>query len=111
MSGGNASGGYEVTAGDLQTHVQAVTQVAATVGQALSAAQQVTLGTGAYGMICGPLFVPIVQAVSSPGIVTLNVAQQAMNTIAQNLRQTITSYQAVEQTNAGSFTAIHGSAR
>jgi hypothetical protein len=111
MSGGNGSSGYQVTASDLQTHVQSIQQVAATVGQALSAAQQVTVGVQAYGMICGPLFVPIVLAVSAPGLVTLGLAQQAMNTIAQNVQQTAATYQSAEQRNAASFTSINRGSR
>jgi uncharacterized protein YukE len=107
MSGGNGAG-YQVTTSELHAHVTSVQQVANTLGQALSAAEQVTVGVGAYGMICGPLFVPIVLAVSAPGLVTLGLAQQAVNSIAEGVRATAAGYESVEQGNKGSFTTLDG---
>lgn len=102
----DSSGGYQVSTADLRTHVAAVQQVASTLGEAMSAAQQVTLGVQAYGMICGPLFVPIVMAVSAPGLVTLKLAQDAVNTIATNIQQTAQNYETTEHGNASSLNAI-----
>lgn len=110
MSGGNGSAGYQVSTSELAAHVKSVQQVASTLGQALSAAEQVTMGVQAYGMICGPLFIPIVLAVSTPGLVTLGLAQQTVNSIAQAVQETAASYQTVEQGNAGSFTTLAGGA-
>ncbi|HVV20386.1 MAG TPA: type VII secretion target [Pseudonocardiaceae bacterium] len=98
--------GYAVTTDSLHTHATSVQQVASTLSEALSAAEQVTMGVQAYGMICGPLFVPIVLAVSAPGLVTLKLAQNAVNTIASNVEQTAKNYETVEQTNAGSLSSI-----
>jgi len=113
MSSPNGSGGgsgYQVSTAELAQHVTAVQQVATTLGQAVSAAQQVTVGVQAYGMICGPLFVPIVMAVSAPGLITLGLAQQAVNSIAENVRKTATSYDTVEQSNATSFNTLRDGA-
>ena len=57
--------------------------VSQTLGQALSAAEQVSMGVEAYGLICGPLFVPMVLAVSAPGLVTLGLAKQAMGSMSE----------------------------
>src|SRR2546430_7717759 len=96
----NGSGGYEVRPDELATHAKAVDQVAQTLGQALSAAEQVTVGVQAYGLICGPLFVPMVLAVSAPGLVTLGLARQAMGSVSESVNKAATSYQNAEQAHA-----------
>lgn len=96
-SGGAGGAGYQVRTDELATHSQAVSQVAATLGQALSAAEQVTMGVEAYGMICGPLFVPIVLAVSAPGLVTLGLSKKAMDDISQSVSAAASSYESTEQ--------------
>ncbi|KAA2265094.1 hypothetical protein F0L68_05385 [Solihabitans fulvus] len=101
-------GGYQVSTGQLQSHATSVQQVAATLGQALSAAQQVALSTQAYGMICGPLFVPIVMAVSAPGVAALQLAQQSINSVADEVKNTAAHYETVDQSNSASFTTIQG---
>src|SRR3954469_10986850 len=103
-----ADGGYQVTTGDLHGHVSSVQQAADAMGQALAAAQQVSVGVQAYGMICGPLFVPIVLAVSAPGLVALGMAQQSLTSMAGEVEQTAAHYDAVQQKTAESFTAIIG---
>lgn len=102
----NGSGGYEVHPDELVTHAKAVEQVGKTLGQALSAAEQVTMGVQAYGMITGPLFVPIVLAVSVPGLATLALAQQAMGQVAQSVNQAVTTYQNAEQNHARTITGL-----
>ncbi len=103
MSG---DGGYQVHPDELTTHANAVRQVASTLDQALSAAQQVTMGVQAYGLICGPLFVPMVLAVSTPGLVTLGLSAKAMNDMADGVAETARSYQQVDQTRAGAMDNI-----
>ncbi len=95
----NSSGGagYQVRTDELATHAQAVRQVSATLGQALSAAEQVTLGVEAYGLICGPLFVPIVLAVSTPGLVTLGLASKAMDDVSQAVSEAASAYESTEK--------------
>ena len=107
MMADNGSGeGYEVRPDELATHAKAVDQVAQTLGQALSAAEQVTMGVQAYGMICGPLFVPIVLAVSAPGLITLDLAKQAMGSVSEQVTATATAYQNAEQAHAQTFTSL-----
>jgi len=100
--------GYQVTPSELHNHVSSVQRVAETLGQAMDAAQQVTVGVQAYGMICGPLFVPIVMAVSAPGLLTLRAAQQAITEMANEVKATAEQYDTVDQNTAGSFSAIKG---
>jgi hypothetical protein len=103
--------GYQVVSSDLQTHAGSVQKVAEVLGQAMDAAQQVTVGVQAYGMICGPLFVPIVMAVSAPGLLTLRAAQQAVTDMANEIKATAEHYDTVDQKTASSFTAIEGRLR
>ena len=100
--------GYQVVTTELHNHVTSVRKVAETLGQALDAAQSVTMGVQAYGMICGPLFVPIVMAVSAPGLITLKLAQEAVGKIADEVKATAEHYESVEQGTSKSFTDIHG---
>lgn len=92
----SAGGGYEVRTDELVTHAKAVQQVASQLGQALSAAEQVTMGVQAYGLICGPLFVPMVLAVSAPGLVTLGLSQQAINSVSDAVTKAASSYEQTE---------------
>jgi uncharacterized protein YukE len=102
------SGGFEVAASDLHTHAGSVQKVAETLGQAMAAAQQVTVGVQAYGMICGPLFVPIVMAVSAPGLLTLRAAQDAITDMANEVKATAEHYDTVDKNMAATFTAVQG---
>jgi hypothetical protein len=103
---GNGAGGYQVHSGELTAHADAVRKVASQLDQALSAAQQVTMGVQAYGLICGPLFVPMVLAVSTPGLVTLGLSARAMNSVADGVTETAASYQAVDQSRSDAMNAI-----
>jgi hypothetical protein len=103
---GDGSGGYEVRPEELATHAKAVEQVGKTLGQALSAAEQVTMGVQAYGMICGPLFVPIVLAVSAPGLATLSLASEAMGTVAGAVNSAVTAYQTAEQNHKQTIAGV-----
>lgn len=95
-----SAGGYEVRPDELATHAKAVQQIGAQLGQALSAAQQVTMGVQAYGLICGPLFVPIVLAVSTPGLVTLGLSEKAINSVADAVTKAASTYEQAEQAHA-----------
>lgn len=105
------SGGYQVNTDELAAHANAVRQVVSTLDQALSAAEQVTMGVQAYGMICGPLFVPMVLAVSTPGLVTLGLSRQAMNSMAGDVEQAAASYTRVDQAHANAMKDIDGGSR
>jgi uncharacterized protein YukE len=92
--------GFGVKPEELAAHAKAVDQVSSTLGQAMSAAQQVTLGVQAYGLICGPLFVPMVLAVSAPGLITLGMAEKAISSVSEGITKTANSYQTVDKTHA-----------
>lgn len=98
--------GYQVRTADLTKHAQSIQQVAGTLGEAMAAAQQVTLGVQAYGLICGPLFVPPVLAIEAIGLETLSAAQQAANDLNTGITTTVRNYDRTEQSTTGSFTAL-----
>ncbi len=98
--------GFGVDPAELGAHAKTVDQVAATLGQALSAAEQVTLGVQAYGLICGPLFVPIVLAVSTPGVVMLAAAEEAIKSVSGGLTKTVAHYQNVDRVHARNFAGV-----
>lgn len=103
----NGSGaGFEVRTGELATHAKAVDQVSATLADALSAAEQVTVGVQAYGLICGPLFVPMVLAVSTPGLVTLGLAKQAMGSVSEAVTNAAKAYDSTDQAHAQRLTDL-----
>ncbi|GDY30060.1 type VII secretion target [Gandjariella thermophila] len=101
-----AGDGYTVTPADLHTHAGTLDGIAGTLGQAVAAAQQVSVGVEAYGQIAGPLFVPIVLAVSAPGLQALQQAQSAVTAVADGIRKTASHYDTTEQGNTGGFNAI-----
>jgi hypothetical protein len=102
-----AGDGYTVTPADLHTHAGTLDGIAATLGEAVSAAQQVSVGVEAYGMIAGPLFVPIVLAVSAPGLAALAQAQSAVTAAADGIRTTASHYDTTEHGNTNGFNAVH----
>jgi uncharacterized protein YukE len=101
-----AGDGYEVRPDELAAHAKAVAQISRTLDQALAAAGQVTMGVEAYGLICGPLFVPMVLAVSAPGLLTLESARRAISSVAQAVDKAATTYRSTEQAHAKALTDL-----
>jgi imidazoleglycerol phosphate dehydratase HisB len=99
--------GYQVAPDELTAHASSLEDIGRTLGQAVSAAQQVTMGTQAYGMIAGPLFVPIVTAISSAGIDALSSSQSGVASLARGVKDTAASYHELDQDNATRLTSIH----
>ncbi|NBH10923.1 type VII secretion target [Amycolatopsis sp. SID8362] len=101
-----AGEGYQVRPDELAKHAKAVEQVSRTLGQALSAAEQVTMGVQAYGLICGPLFVPMVLAVSAPGLLALDAAKEAIGSVSQSVDKAAEKYREAERTHAKTLTDL-----
>lgn len=107
MTGDTMAGnGFQVSTTDLNTHAQSIRQVADMLGQALSAAQQISLDTGAYGVLCGPLFVPPVQLAERAGVAALTAGQAAAGGLRGGIKTTAQNYTITEQGNATSFTGV-----
>lgn len=94
--------GYGLTAGELAGHAARLTGIADKLSQALDAARQVSLGDAAYGVICS-FFVPVVHAVTEPGLESLGQAVSAVTSTSAGVRDTATTYDTVEQTNTTPF--------
>jgi uncharacterized protein YukE len=100
---GDVGGGYTVHTDELAVHAKTVQQVGAELGQALAAAEQVIMGVQAYGLICGPLFVPMVLAVSTPGLVTLKLAKDAMASVSDTISKAADSYRQTEDAHVSTL--------
>lgn len=94
--------GFDVTPDELRSHADRLDGLRERLDAAFDAASSVTLGTEAYGQIC-QFFVPIVQAVSSPGVESLSQAASAMTSTADGVRATATSYATTDETHATSY--------
>lgn len=95
--------GYDVLPDELRNHAGKLAALSERLGTAVDAASQVTLGTQAYGVIC-QFFVPVVQAVSQPGVDALAEAAGSMDGTANGVRANAASYDTTEQANTQPFT-------
>jgi hypothetical protein len=96
-------GGFEVLVDELRAHASRLDGLADRLNTAVDAGQQVTLGAEAYGKICS-FFVPIVQAVSAPGVEALGQASTSMTDTGVGVRDTATAYENREQSNTTVYT-------
>ncbi|MCG8916698.1 type VII secretion target [Actinokineospora sp. PR83] len=94
--------GYGVLVGELGAHASKLAALHDKLDQALQAANQVNLGSQAYGQIC-QFFVPIVQSVSTPAVESISESAQTMDATAQGVRDTAGSYANTEQANTSPF--------
>ena len=108
-NGTNGAGaGYTVTTADLRSHMARLQQIAATLGEAVAAAQQVTLADTAYGHLPDSIaFAGIVRLVSQPGVDALTKAQAAVTSVSQGVGQVAANYDTIEHTNATRLRQIH----
>ncbi|MEV0704642.1 type VII secretion target [Saccharopolyspora sp. NPDC050389] len=93
---------FDVSPEELRSHASRLDALSDQLKTALDAANQVTMGTEAYGVICS-FFVPIVQAVSQPGVDALSTASESMSDQAGNVKDTAQTYESGDQANADSF--------
>ncbi|SDI59880.1 Excreted virulence factor EspC, type VII ESX diderm [Actinokineospora alba] len=94
--------GYDVLTGELAGHAGRLDALQDRLDQALQAASSVHMGTEAYGVIC-QFFVPIVHAVSGPGVEAIRQAAESVTDTSQGIRDNTTSYDNVEQANTKPF--------
>ena len=94
--------GYGVLVDELGAHASRLDALHDKLDQALRAANQVNLGSQAYGQIC-QFFVPIVQSVSAPAAESIGESAQTMTATAQGVRDTAGSYTNTEQANTSPF--------
>jgi Excreted virulence factor EspC, type VII ESX diderm len=83
-------GGFEVGS-DLEAHASQLDGFTDQLRQAVDAAQQVSMPTDAYGILCQP-FRMLLDPVEQYGINALNDAVSAMESVADKVRQTAQAY-------------------
>ncbi|OLR90974.1 type VII secretion target [Actinokineospora bangkokensis] len=94
--------GYGVLVDELGAHASRLDALHDRLDQALQAANQVNLGTQAYGVIC-QFFVPIVASVSTPGAESIGESSQTVAETARGVRDTAGSYDNTEAANTQPF--------
>jgi uncharacterized protein YukE len=95
--------GYGVLDDELRAHAGRLDGLHEQLATALAAAQQVSLGDQAFGQIC-QFFVPIVHAVSTPGVQALTTSAASVQETADGVRDTATTYEQTEQGNTQTLT-------
>ncbi len=88
-------GGFEVGA-DLEAHATQLDGVADQLTQALEAAQQVSMPTDAYGILCQP-FRMLLDPVEQYGVDALRDSVKAMQATADKVRSAAKQYQAADE--------------
>jgi hypothetical protein len=88
------AGGFEIGS-DLNAHAAQVDGVTDSLRQAVDAANQVSMPTDAYGILCQP-FRMLLDPVEQFGIDALTKAVTAIESVAEDVRTSAKSYQAVE---------------
>ncbi|SES28744.1 type VII secretion target [Actinokineospora terrae] len=94
--------GYGVLTDELGAHAGRLDALNDRLEQAFDAADQVHLGSEAYGVIC-QFFVPIVQAVSRPAVDSIRETATTMEATANGVRETAGSYVNTERANSQPF--------
>lgn len=95
--------GYGVLDDELRAHAGRLDGLHEQLTTALAAARQVSLGDQAFGQIC-QFFVPVVHAVSTPGVDALSTAADSVTETADAVRDTALTYEQSEQANTQAFT-------
>ncbi|HEU5474958.1 MAG TPA: type VII secretion target [Actinophytocola sp.] len=99
------SEGYGVLVGEIRAHAARLDTLHRQLVTAFEAANHVHLGTAAYGQIC-QFFVPIVQAVSRPGVEAISQAADTMSATAGGVRDTASSYEGFDQAAGRTFGGV-----
>ncbi|RLK60304.1 type VII secretion target [Actinokineospora cianjurensis] len=94
--------GYGVLTDELGAHAGRLDALNDRLEQAFDAANQVHLGSAAYGVIC-QFFVPIVQAVSQPAVDSIRETATTVEATANGVRETAGSYSNTERANTQPF--------
>jgi hypothetical protein len=96
-----ATGGFEIGA-DLDAHARQLDGVTDSLRQAVDAANQVSMPTDAYGILCQP-FRMLLDPVEQFGIDALTKAVEAMDSVATDVRTAAKSYQGAEDDITGTL--------
>jgi hypothetical protein len=97
-----ADSGFEVQADAILRHAATVDEVSAGVAQGRAAAGTVSLGHGAYGLLC-QIVPALLEPVQESTITALGEAADALRNAAEDLRATARDYIGSDQRTAGGF--------
>ncbi|WP_020664901.1 type VII secretion target [Amycolatopsis benzoatilytica] len=95
--------GYEIGS-DLEAHARQLDGIADALKQAVDAANQVSMPTDAYGILCQP-FRMMLDPVENYGVTALQNTVAAMDAQAQKVRDAAKAYHSYESEAAGSMKA------
>lgn len=98
--------GFEV-ASDLDAHATQVEGVKDQIDQAVDAAQQVSMPTDAYGILCQP-FRMLLDPVEGFGVDALKGASEAMQSTADKVRKIAEAYRAQDDEAGRNITDAGG---
>jgi len=96
------SGDFEIVTDALSDHAGKLDGLVSRLRTALDAARQVTMNDDAYGIICRP-FAALLNPVEQRGADAVQGAVEAMEATATGVRNTVTTYQEVEEANRTLF--------
>jgi hypothetical protein len=94
--------GFKLVGEGLRGHAGQLDGITDRLRQTVDAANQVSMPTDAYGIICQP-FRMLLDPVEKYGIDALTKAVEAMETVAQGVRQTAEQYESTDESNASTF--------
>jgi hypothetical protein len=94
--------GFELVGAELSGHAGKLDGFTDRLRQAVGAAQQVSMPTDAYGILCQP-FRALLDPVERYGVDALNKAVDAMEAVAKGVRDTAQAYEGTEDGNTSSF--------
>ncbi|WP_018683735.1 type VII secretion target [Actinokineospora enzanensis] len=96
-------GGFDIGA-DLTAHAGQLDQFTSDLHRTVDAANQVSMPTDAYGILCQP-FRMMLDPVEQYGIDTLTKTVEAMEAVSGRVRETARAYRETEDTNTSNLTA------
>lgn len=89
--------GFGVHTDEMRAHAKNVEAVAQQLKVAVDAAHTVSMPSDAYGILCSPLLVPLISALESVGVTTLDTGAAATGATATGIRAMADGYDAVDQ--------------
>ena len=98
------TGSFELVPEELRAHASRLDGIRDRLSTALDAARTVSLPTGAYGVIC-QFFPPMVDPVEQMGMDAIAEAVTAMQSTADEVRETARTYEMVDDTNRQAFSS------
>ncbi|RZS29534.1 excreted virulence factor EspC (type VII ESX diderm) [Herbihabitans rhizosphaerae] len=98
--------GYDVTAGELNSHATKVDGHGKTIGQAVDAANQ-AMPDNAYGIIC-QFLPPVINPIEQEAHKALKASDGGLSEIAKNLRLTAEGYQRNDEAKKNTFDRLYG---